>query len=807
MAVSKAPQPFMIEPMRARTSTRSWRSSGCRSSPPGRAGLLEEMVRDWAHVDVVRDAASGSVGVRNYWLVADEMHILNLATHPQARRAGHASRLLAHMIDFGRRTVCRIVTLEVRRSNAAALRLYRRFAFRAGRRSPELLRRGPGRRHRHAAGLRADAMTPARRCCRSGWRSRAWRSGGARRAGARRRVATHLARRHARAAVAITFDACATQEGRVRLRSRRCTTSCKREQVPATIFVSGRWVDMHARGDGRAGRRSPDRVRRPLVRSPAHVRASRRRATARRSTRPRRRSGATASTRSPFARRSATGTGASSESSAAGTCRRSPGTSSRAIPAQTTTAESMIHTVVATPAPDRSSSSTSTGAAGRRPRRCPDPARPARARVPLRPALRVDAGRGARQAWPRGRCRARPSRRSAAACPRPRARCLSRCRPRGQERGPGGPTPSRAGLPRAEPASVPRSRAPPALARAQASWIAALEPWRGLGYRADALGRYLARKAQAGGVWVARAAAARSRRSESSSSTTVCSWAGSLRFWPSGPRRAGRASGAPWSSTSLARTFAARRWLYVSCDGNNAAALRFYRKLGFSRVGRLPDLVREGADARFSLRRPAAKGDGDKNSDWRRQGRLPSGALMIGQQFGNYRALSLLGEGGMGAVYLAEHPAIGRRVAVKVLHKNYIRDENLLTPVPERGARRQRHPPPEHHRDPRLGDHRRRDAVPGDGAARGGEPRPAHPPRRRAADRRPPSSSATRRPRRWGRRTRRGSSTAISSPTTSSCVPRSASRSSRERIKVLDFGIAKLQLQRRRLGARRGRAR
>ena len=52
---------------------------------------------------------------------------------------------------------------------------------------------------------------------------------------------------------------------------------------------------------------------------------------------------------------------------------------------------------------------------------------------------------------------------------------------------------------------------------------------------------------------------------------------------------------------------------------------------------------------------------------------------MIGQQFGNYRAISLLGEGGMGAVYLAEHPAIGRRVAVKVLHKNYIRDENLLT--------------------------------------------------------------------------------------------------------------------------------
>src|ERR1700753_3503915 len=52
--------------------------------------------------------------------------------------------------------------------------------------------------------------------------------------------------------------------------------------------------------------------------------------------------------------------------------------------------------------------------------------------------------------------------------------------------------------------------------------------------------------------------------------------------------------------------------------------------------------------------------------------------LMIGQQFGNYRVLSLLGEGGMGAVYLAEHPGIGRRVAVKVLHKQFTGDDQLL---------------------------------------------------------------------------------------------------------------------------------
>jgi serine/threonine-protein kinase len=62
---------------------------------------------------------------------------------------------------------------------------------------------------------------------------------------------------------------------------------------------------------------------------------------------------------------------------------------------------------------------------------------------------------------------------------------------------------------------------------------------------------------------------------------------------------------------------------------------------------------------------------------------------MIGEQFGNYRSISLLGEGGMGAVYLAEHPGIGRRVAVKVLHKNYTRDEHLLArflTLPEAGT-------------------------------------------------------------------------------------------------------------------------
>jgi eukaryotic-like serine/threonine-protein kinase len=51
---------------------------------------------------------------------------------------------------------------------------------------------------------------------------------------------------------------------------------------------------------------------------------------------------------------------------------------------------------------------------------------------------------------------------------------------------------------------------------------------------------------------------------------------------------------------------------------------------------------------------------------------------VIGERFGNYQALSLLGEGGMGAVYLAEHPGIGRKVAIKVLRPELDHDPQLL---------------------------------------------------------------------------------------------------------------------------------
>ena len=96
-----------------------------------REALLEELGRDWAHLDVIRDGAAGVVAFANYWKVADEVHLLNIATLPPQRGRGHATHLLTHMIEVARTLACRLVTLEVRRSNAAAQRLYQRFSFRS----------------------------------------------------------------------------------------------------------------------------------------------------------------------------------------------------------------------------------------------------------------------------------------------------------------------------------------------------------------------------------------------------------------------------------------------------------------------------------------------------------------------------------------------------------------------------------------------------------------------------------------------------------------------------------------------------
>lgn len=52
---------------------------------------------------------------------------------------------------------------------------------------------------------------------------------------------------------------------------------------------------------------------------------------------------------------------------------------------------------------------------------------------------------------------------------------------------------------------------------------------------------------------------------------------------------------------------------------------------------------------------------------------------MVGKTIGNYIVRYQLGEGGMGSVYFAEHPSIGKRVALKVLHVEFASQPEIVS--------------------------------------------------------------------------------------------------------------------------------
>ncbi|TMA26812.1 MAG: hypothetical protein E6J78_12600 [Deltaproteobacteria bacterium] len=51
---------------------------------------------------------------------------------------------------------------------------------------------------------------------------------------------------------------------------------------------------------------------------------------------------------------------------------------------------------------------------------------------------------------------------------------------------------------------------------------------------------------------------------------------------------------------------------------------------------------------------------------------------LIGRSIGSYVISKVLGKGGMGSVYMAEHPGIGSRVAIKFLHAQYSNDRKIV---------------------------------------------------------------------------------------------------------------------------------
>jgi len=98
-----------------------------------------ELEHDWSTILVAVEpltSASGKGSERIiafliFWLVHDEVHILNVAVLPEYRRKGIARLLMSETEKRASAASAALMTLEVRRSNVAALDLYREFDYRA----------------------------------------------------------------------------------------------------------------------------------------------------------------------------------------------------------------------------------------------------------------------------------------------------------------------------------------------------------------------------------------------------------------------------------------------------------------------------------------------------------------------------------------------------------------------------------------------------------------------------------------------------------------------------------------------------
>ena len=89
-----------------------------------------------AHYAVLRVQASPNaptpasiIGVASYWLIADEAHVITVATAPDWQGLGLGEWQLLSLIDDARSRQARVITLEVRPSNQAARSLYQKYRF------------------------------------------------------------------------------------------------------------------------------------------------------------------------------------------------------------------------------------------------------------------------------------------------------------------------------------------------------------------------------------------------------------------------------------------------------------------------------------------------------------------------------------------------------------------------------------------------------------------------------------------------------------------------------------------------------
>lgn len=124
------PTPYRLRPMTKTDLAVVYQLDKLSFPTPARKGIFEHELdnNEIAYYQVLTEDDL-VIGFAGYWLLADEIHVSTIAIHPEKRRRHLGELLLLYMMFKAYTHPANIVTLEVRRSNEAAQKLYEKYRF------------------------------------------------------------------------------------------------------------------------------------------------------------------------------------------------------------------------------------------------------------------------------------------------------------------------------------------------------------------------------------------------------------------------------------------------------------------------------------------------------------------------------------------------------------------------------------------------------------------------------------------------------------------------------------------------------
>jgi len=98
-------------------------------TPWSETGMRDLLIKNPICKGIIAETENKIAGYGFFWVVADELHIANIAVQKGYRRRQFGEKLLLKMIEYGRRNGAEYAILEVRESNIPAIMMYRKYGF------------------------------------------------------------------------------------------------------------------------------------------------------------------------------------------------------------------------------------------------------------------------------------------------------------------------------------------------------------------------------------------------------------------------------------------------------------------------------------------------------------------------------------------------------------------------------------------------------------------------------------------------------------------------------------------------------